>query len=267
MIQTFTALDVNVMMQTIDARELIGIPNRFANQSTTEIEQAWKAVYRKLHHRGLLNVVNHEVKLEEHFANGLWIMSRTNLTVEIIRDGKQQSLFYFGTSNVVECSQVAPDQYTLYMHGTPQEVWNQVIYPRMLVEVKERIPTTDHSFVVPSKQFNMAVDTGEPLSIAELQKRGQDVHSIKAVKQFNHALRQPYTHNRFMMFYKQKGTWSIEGMHVIAAPIANWGFHMKNINQEEVVEGKQCSNLEIVTDVIEVMRRTVGMTPSYVENA
>lgn len=153
MIPTFTKNELFVMLQTIGITELVGLSDPFENLNKQEVEAEWEETYKGLHSRGLINLIDNEIKLEERFADALWIMSRTNLTVEIVRDLTNKSLFYFGEENVIECTDLGNSHYTLYMHGEPSVTWNDVIYPRMLAGVEERLVRMDAPILLPAMLY------------------------------------------------------------------------------------------------------------------
>ncbi len=255
MIPEFTKNDIFVMLQTLNTKSIIGFSNPFIALTKQEIEKEWEKTYKKLHLRGLVNLVEGEVKLEEGFANALWIMSRTNMTVEIITDGKKKNVFYFGTENVVECSRTADNNYTLYMHGAPDNTWNDVIYPRMLAGVEKQHVQMEDRILIPTSMYNKCVENGLVLDNDKLEpfNAGQNLNSI--TKKLNHSIKNKIHNSRLMLFYQEDSKWSIEGLHVLTSPSGNWTFKMINENEVELLDGKNSTTIEIVTEILDVLRR------------
>ncbi|MGB3101592.1 MAG: hypothetical protein WBB56_06765, partial [Psychrobacillus psychrotolerans] len=61
--------------------------------------------------------------------------------------------------------------------------------------------------------------------------------------------------NRLMVFFKEDNHWVIEGMQVLTSPRNNWTFKMVKKDNKELLEGKQSSNLEIVSEILDVLVR------------
>jgi len=255
MIPEFTENDIFVMLQTLNTKSIIGFSNPFIKLTKQEIEKEWEKTYKKLHLRGLINLVDGEVKIEEGFVNALWIMSRTNLTVEMLTDGKKKNVFYFGTENVVECSRTADNNYTLYMHGAPDDTWNDVIYPRMLAGVEKQHVQMKDSILIPTSMYNKCIEKGLVLDTAKLEpfNASQNLNSI--TKKLNHSIKNKIHNSRLMLFYKEDSKWSIEGLHILTSPTGNWTFKMINENEVELLEAKNSTSIEIVAEILDVMRR------------
>jgi len=255
MIPEFTENDIFVMLQTLNTKSIIGFSNPFIALTKQEIEKEWEKTYKKLHLRGLVNLVDGEVKLEEVFANGLWIMSRTNLTVEILTDGEKKSVFYFGTENVVECSRTLDNNYTLYMHGAPDDTWNGVIYPRMLAGVEKQHAQMKDRILIPTSMYNKCVEKKLFLDTDKLEPFNESPNLNSITKKLNHSIKNKIHNSRLMLFYNEDSKWSIEGLHVLTSPTGNWTFKMINENEVELLEGKNSTTSEIVKEILDVMRR------------
>ena len=255
MIPTFTVNDIFVMMQTLNTKTLIGFADPFRDNSKLEVEKEWENTYKKLHKLKLLDLVDGEVKLQDEFARALWIMSRTNLVVEILKDTEHKSLFYFDKENVVECSLKGEGLYTLYMHGAPDTTWNNVIYPRMLAGVQKRKVEINEEIYIKTADYNSWLLKGININVEKLEKIDGNENKERAF----HMLKQSYEnkiHNiRLMIFYKENMKWSVEGTNILTSSISNWTFKMINKNGVELLEGKQCTNLEIVVEILDVLRR------------
>ncbi|MEI4768664.1 hypothetical protein WAX74_03200 [Psychrobacillus sp. FJAT-51614] len=257
MIPTFTLNDIFVMMQTLNAKTLIGFADPFQYLTKQEVEKEWERTYKKLHKLKLLDFVDGEVKLEEGFANALWIMSRTNMVVEILRNAESKSLFYFGTTNVVECSRNEDNAYTLYTHGTPDTTWNEVIYPRMLMGVEgNKIQTkTNNKIIIPTREYREWVKNGEIINEEKLVSINENQDVGKLVNILKQSFQNRINNNRLMIFYRENNKWTIEGLHVLTSPNQNWTFKMIRKNEMELLEGKPSTNIEIVAGILDVLRR------------
>ncbi|WP_342601109.1 hypothetical protein MHB48_08995 [Psychrobacillus sp. FSL H8-0483] len=255
MIPTFTVHDIFVMMQTLNTKTLIGFSNPFEHLTKYEIEREWEKTYKKLHKLNLIDLIDKEIKLEENFGNALWIMSRTNMVVEIIKDGNQKSYFYFSKDHVVECKENEESEYTLYVHGTPDHVWNNVIYPRMLVGVESHTVEVDESIFVPTAAYNAWVKAGAVTDVQSLEAINSKENWNRISSQLDAALKSMIHNNRLMVFFKEDAHWVIEGMHVLTSPNNNWTFKMIQKDNKELLEGKQSSNLDIVSEILEVLVR------------
>lgn len=255
MVPTFTAKDIYVMMQTLNTKTLIGFSNPFEHLTKYEIEKEWEKTYKKLHKLNLIDFVDNEIKLEENFGNALWIMSRTNMVVEILKDGHQKSYFYFSKDHVVECKETEQGEYTLYVHGTPDQVWNNVIYPRMLVGVESYSGAAGETIFVPTSAYNAWVKARAltDMQILESINSGENWKCIS--DQLDAALKSMIHNNRLMVFFKEDADWVIEGMHVLTSPNNNWTFKMIEKDNEELLEGRQSSNMDIVSEILEVLVR------------
>lgn len=255
MIPTFTVQDIFVMMQTLNTKTLIGFSNPFEHLTKYEIERIWEKTYKKLHKLNLIDLVDKEIKLEENFGNALWIMSRTNMVVEIMKDGNQKSYFYFSKDHVVECKENEESEYTLYVHGAPDHVWNNVIYPRMLVGVAKHSVTVSETIFVPPAAYNAWVKAGSVTDVQSLEaiNLGEDWKRISS--QLDAALKSMIHNNRLMVFFKEDANWVIEGMHVLTSPNNNWTFKMIRQDNKELLEGRQSTNLDIVSEILEVLVR------------
>ncbi|MFJ7932764.1 hypothetical protein [Sporosarcina sp. NPDC096371] len=260
MIQAFTKSDIFVMLQTLGANTLIGISNPFPNHSKHDIELEWEKVYKKLHRRGLIDFVDDEVRLEERFAEALWIMARTNVTLEIITDQNKQSLFYFGEEHVIECSRVNEEDYTLYMHGDPSTIWNRVIYPRMLLGVEKRNKQSKKSVFIPPSLYKYCIHKGAIANPKEIEKFNANNDTTDVIRRLNHSIKNKIHNNRLMMFYKDKGNWRIEGLHVLTSSAQNWTLVMSNRNGVELLEARQSTNFQIVAEIVKVVRRVSSET-------
>lgn len=96
---------------------------------------------------------------------------------------------------------------------------------------------------------------------ADLNVFNQENFSEMGVKRLDKAIQQKIYNQRLMMFYKNNDQWKIEGIHVLTSPSANWVLKMVNVNKVELLEAKQSSGLEIVTEILAVIRR-VGASAS-----
>ena len=255
MIPTFTVQDIFVMMQTLNTKTLIGFSNPFEHLTKYEIEKEWEKTYKKLHMLNLIDLVDKEIKLEENFGNALWIMSRTNMVVEIIKDGNQKSYFYFSKDHVVECKENDESEYTIYVHGTPDHVWNNVIYPRMLVGVESHSAKASETIFVPPAAYNEWVKTGAVTDDKSLKINNSGENWKRLSSQLDAALKSMIHNNRLMVFFKEDANWVIEGMHVLTSPNNNWTFKMIQKDNKELLEGKQSTNLDIVSEILEVLVR------------
>ena len=255
MIPTFTVQDIFVMMQTLNTKTLIGFSNPFEHLTKYEIEKEWEKTYKKLHKLNLIDLVDKEIKLEENFGNALWIMSRTNMVVEIIKDGNLKSYFYFSKDHVVECKENEESEYTLYVHGTPDHVWNNVIYPRMLVGVESKTVNVGESIFVPTATYNAWVNAGTVTDVQSLESINSGQNWKRISSQLDVALKNMIHNNRLMVFFKEDAHWVIEGMHVLTSPNNNWTFKMIQKDNKELLEGKQSTNLAIVSEILDVLVR------------
>ncbi|MDI2587498.1 hypothetical protein OR571_10355 [Psychrobacillus sp. NEAU-3TGS] len=255
MVPTFTVSDIFVMMQTLNTKALIGFTDPFLGFSKEQIEVEWEKTYKKLHALELVRFSNGEIDLEEGFANALWIMSRTNLTVEILLDGEKKSLFYFSKNNVVECSQEADKTYTLYMHGAPSDTWNNVIYPRMLAGVDKQKVYSQEKVFVPTSYYNKWIRKGSVIDEQKLVQFNKNGDLKQMSKLLNHSIKNKIHNNRLIIFYKEHNEWAIEGLHVLTSTTSNWTFEMINKNNVELLVGKQSSSIEIVAEILDVLRR------------
>lgn len=255
MIPTFTVQDIFVMMQTLNTKTLIGFSNPFEHLTKYEIEKEWEKTYKKLHKLNLIDLVNKEIKLEENFGNALWIMSRTNMVVEIIKDGNQKSYFYFSKDHVVECKENDESEYTLYVHGTPDHVWNNVIYPRMLVGVESHSSKASETIFVPPAAYNEWVKAGTVIDVQTLETINSRGNWKYISSKLDYALKNMIHNNRLMVFFKEDSHWVIEGMHVLTSSNNNWTFKMIQKDNKELLEGKQSTNLDIVSEILEVLVR------------
>jgi len=255
MIPTFTVNDLFVMMQTLNAKTLIGFTDPFKYFTKQEIEKEWEITYKKLHKLELIDLVNGEVKLEEAFSNALWIMSRTNLTVEILTDWKKKSLFYFGNDNVLECSKLEDGTYTLYMHGSPGDTWNNVIYPRMLAGVQKQKVQSDENILISTSDYIDWLKNGIHIESSKLEKLNENRDLGLLTRQLKNTFQHKIHNNRLMIFYKEDFEWSIEGLHVLTSPTSNWIFKMINEGESELLEGKQSTSVDVVIAILDVLRR------------
>ena len=255
MIPTFTVQDIFVMMQTLNTKTLIGFSNPFEHLTKYEIEREWEKTYKKLHKLNLIDLVDKEIKLEENFGNALWIMSRTNMVVEIIKDGTEKSYFYFSKDHVVECKENDDSEFTLYVHGTPDYVWNNVIYPRMLLGVESRSNGEGETILIPTSSYNSWVKARSITDVQNLESINSGENWKSVSSQLDAALKSMVHNNRLMVFFKEDNHWVIEGMHVLTSPRNNWTFKMVKKDNKELLEGKQSSNLEIVSEILDVLVR------------
>lgn len=115
-------------------------------------------------------------------------MSRTNLTVEILTDGKKKSVFYFGTENVVECSKTLDNNYTLYMHGAPDDTWNGVIYPRILTGVEKQHVQMKDRILIPTSMNNTCVEKDVVLDTDKLGPFNESPNLNSVTKKLNHSI-------------------------------------------------------------------------------
>ncbi|MEK3978477.1 hypothetical protein MKY37_05200 [Psychrobacillus sp. FSL K6-2836] len=255
MIPTFTVQDIFVMMQTLNTKTLIGFSNPFEHLTKYEMEREWEKTYKKLHKLNLIDLVNKEIKLEEKFGNALWIMSRTNMVVEILKDGRQKSYFYFSKDHVVECKENEEGEYTLYVHGTPDHVWNNVIYPRMLVGVESQSASAGETIFISTAAYNSWVKARTVTDVYSLEAINSGENWKRVSSQLDAALKSMIHNNRLMVFFKEDSNWVIEGMHVLTSPNNNWTFQMIQKNNQELLEGKQSTNVDIVSEILEVLVR------------
>ena len=255
MIPTFTVQDIFVMMQTLNTKTLIGFSNPFEHLTKYEIEKEWEKTYKKLQKINLIDFVNEEIKLEENFGNALWIMSRTNMVVEIIKDGNLKNYFYFSKEHVVECKENEDSEFTLYVHGKPDHVWNNVIYPRMLVGVESHSADAGETIFVPTADYNTWVKAGSVTDVQSLEGINPGENWKRVTSHLNAALKSMVHNNRLMVFFKEDARWVIEGMHVLTSPNNNWTFKMIKKDNIELLEGKQSSNLDIVSEILDVLVR------------
>ena len=243
MTPTFSHKDLYFLMLIMDTEILIGFSNPFEGKSHHEISLEWKKTREKLDQLQLLKISGEDVQMEEQFQNALWIMSRTNLVVEIVKDGLKKSYFYFSRQNVVECAQMENGEYTLYMHSTPEVTWNDVIYPRMLTGVEERrIRTNDKIYISPT-EYNKWVKENR------MEHTSED--SLTFLRQ---AFSQKIHNHRIMLFHKGDTEWKIEGLHVLTSPEGNWVLKMINKDGVELLEGKQSTNIGILSDILALLQ-------------
>jgi len=263
MIPTFTVQDIFVMMQTLNTKTLIGFSNPFEHLTKYQIEKEWEKTYKKLHKLRLIDLVGKEIKLEENFGNALWIMSRTNMVVEIIKDVNQKSYFYFSKDHVVECKENQENEYTLYVHGTPDHVWNNVIYPRMLVGIESHSVDVGESIFVPTAAYNAWVKARTVIDVHSLEAINSGENWKRISSQLDAALQSMIHNNRLMVFFKEDTHWVIEGMHVLTSPKNNWTFKMIQKDNKELLEGKKSSNLNIVSEILEVLVKIQNQQPTF----
>ena len=242
MIPSFSHKDLYFLMQIMDTDILIGFSNPFEGKARHEISPEWKKTREKLEQLELLKITDKDVQMEEQFQRALWIMSRTNLVVEILKDGNQKSYFYFSRQNVVECRQVESGEFTLYMHGASEDTWNNVIYPRMLTGVEERTIHTNEKIYVSPREYNNWVKDNK----------------IQVASDVNPALKQAFqqrAHNhRMMLFYRGETDWMVEGLHILTSPAGNWVLKMMNKDGVELLEGNQSTNMGIVSAILSLLQ-------------
>ncbi len=255
MIPTFSNKDIYFLMQIMDTDLLIGFANPFQGMSRIEISSEWKKTREKLEQLQLLTISEDDARLEEHFQAGLWIMSQTNLVVEILKDGHQKSMFYFSRQNVVECSQVENGEYTLYMHGPPDATWNDVIYPRLLTGVEERKILTNEKLYISRREYNKW--------IKENKMEYTSDPSTENLVFLKRAFDEKILNSRIMLFHKVESDWTIEGLHVLTSPVGNWILKMINRDGVELLEAKQSTNIGIVSDILTLLQRIMDNQQTF----
>lgn len=259
---TLTIKDLYLLTKMLGAKVLVGIPNPFLTHRAEDMEQEWEATFKKLHKMELVDLVDGELKFEENFIQTLWVMARSNMITEILTDQSEQNLFYFSEDRVVEGRKRNDEEYDLQSHPSPDWTWNQVIIPRMLMEV-ENIPArqTKTLYLTP-EEYNIYCATMKLENKDELAERHALLVEDSIIKQLDLAIQRKKHTNRLMTFYREDEQWRVEGMHLLTSPSANWTLRMMQKDGQEMLEAKQSTGQELMEEILGVVKRVKVKQPS-----
>lgn len=250
-----TNKDIYILMNILGAKTLIGLSYPFTGQNPLPYHVEQEITFKKLHHLGLVKLVNEELVFNEEFIQAMWVIAKSNVVVEMVLDEREKTIFYFSDQNVIECEQINSDQYTIRILGKPDETWNDIILPRMLRGVENLSVHSSHHLLISPADYKNYVLTQEIDHLDEIEKTNDLEKDNLLVRQFHKAIQRKIHNYRLMMFYQNNNHWSVEGIHVLSSPSYNWVLKMIHHENEEWLKAQQASGASIVKEIVDVIAR------------